>query len=236
MKKHIPNILTFGNLFCGFLACIFLLMYKSYDIAFMFLIIGIVCDFLDGFVARLLNVSSELGVQLDSLADMITAGVLPSLVIYNLLLFSENVPIFSSITWAFLCGGFIAMASAYRLAKFNIDTRQTTGFIGLPTPANALLICSLGVISKETDIQILRDILANFWVLLVVTLLCCYLLNSEIRLFALKFKNFRLADNKQKYIFVLFSVVVFALLQILAVPIIILAYILFSILWKEVKD
>lgn len=226
MKKHVPNLLTLGNLFCGIVAVLYSLS-ENFELAFLWLVAGIVFDFFDGFVARLLRVSSPLGVQLDSLADMITAGLVPGLIMFMLMKKTEVWYDYQAY------GGFvITLASAYRLAKFNIDTRQTSSFIGLPTPANALLITSLAIVFTSTDCG---DKLMNYWILLGITLLSSYLLNSEIHLFALKFKSFSLKENLHTYVFLTLSLILIIGWQIFAIPWIITMYILISIIWKHPK-
>jgi len=148
MKKHIPNIITLCNLLCGCVAVIYAAKGDVY-VAGGWVLLGIFFDFFDGFFARLLKVKSEIGLQLDSLADMVTSGVVPGIAMYQMLQLSDMME--GANTWLVYLpyvGFFITLASAYRLANFNIDTRQTTGFIGLPTPANTLFIISLAVIKS----------------------------------------------------------------------------------------
>lgn len=232
IKKHIPNLFTFGNLFCGIIAILYAIQ-GNFEMTFVWISAGIIFDFFDGFIARALNVSSSLGVQLDSLADMVTSGVVPGIVMFKMIENSENlVKIFNADFLPYL-GFLITLASAYRLAKFNIDTEQTSSFVGLPTPANALFITSLAVILNHGNYVFVNNLLTNIWILILVTFTSCYLLNSKIRLFALKFKTLSVKDNLQKYIFLLISIFLVIFLQISSVPIIIMAYILLSILWKE---
>lgn len=224
MKKHIPNLLTLGNLFCGVIAVLYTLS-ENFELAFLWVVAGIIFDFFDGFVARLLKVASPLGVQLDSLADMVTAGVVPGLVMFTLM--KKVTPFESYYAYA---GLLITLSSAYRLAKFNIDTRQTSSFIGLPTPANALFINSLALIYTSGSMPFLFD---NYWILVSITLVSSFLLNSEIHLFALKFKSFSIKDNIQKYLFLTISAILLIYLQTTAIPIIIMVYIFLSLLWKK---
>lgn len=230
MKKQIPNIITLLNLFCGTIAVV-LAVQGRLDWAFFFVVLGIFFDFFDGFFARLLNVKSDLGLQLDSLADMVTSGVVPGIAMFQLLsksgFVTQNSGLFAEI-FPYL-GFFITLASAYRLAKFNIDTRQTTGFIGLPTPANALFILSLPVILQYYPVDFLQNFLQNAWILTGITLLSCYMLNAEIPLFALKFKDYSFQNNKIKYIFLIVSVLGLMFFQLIAVPAIIVLYVLISI-------
>ena len=200
MKKHIPNALTLLNLFCGSIAVIFAVNNNLIASA-LFVFLGIFFDFFDGFFARKFNVQGKLGLQLDSLADMVTSGLVPGIVMYKLLELSSsdwgeidvvsNSSInFNDITVLPLFGLLITLASAYRLAKFNIDTEQQSYFKGLPTPANTLLIISLPLILEFQNNDFINAIILNKWFLIVLTILSCYLLNANIKLFALKFKNY----------------------------------------------
>jgi len=239
MKKHIPNIITLLNLFCGSIAVIFAVEGNLF-MAAVFVMLGIVFDFFDGFAARILDVKSELGMQLDSLADMVTSGVVPGIVLFKL--FEKTTGSFpyaldfSTTEWndgttSFLplIGLLVILASCYRLANFNIDTRQTDSFIGLPVPANTLFILSLPLILMTNDIQWLNDLMVNKWFLISVTLLSCYMLNAEIPLFSLKMKTYGFKENAVKYIFLIISVVMLVLLQFLAIPLIIVLYVLLSV-------
>lgn len=237
IKKHIPNTITLLNLLSGILA-VFYAVFGELELAGVFVVIGIGFDFFDGFAARLLNVQGELGKQLDSLADMVTSGVVPGIVLFQLILrATSNSPIESlfkvdSFELLPFIGLLVTLASAYRLAKFNIDTRQSTSFIGLPTPANTLLIVSLPWIMAYSDLAVFTNLLGNVYVLIGLTLLCSYLLNAEIPLFGLKFKNYSWKDNNYKFIFLGMSVLMMATLQFIAIPLIILLYVLISI-WNN---
>ena len=229
MKRHIPNIITLCNLLCGCIAVIYAAKGDVY-VAGGWVLSGIFFDFFDGFFARLLKVKSEIGLQLDSLADMVTSGVVPGITMYQMLQMSDIMK--STNAWVVYLpyiGFFITLASAYRLANFNIDTRQTTGFIGLPTPANTLFIISLAVIQSTGTIALLH----STWVLLVITIMSSYLLNANLPLFALKFKDYSFKNNAVKYIFLAISVLLIAILKVIAVPIIILLYILLSLITKR---
>lgn len=244
IKKHIPNFITLLNLFCGCLAVIFAVK-NQLEIAAFFVFLGIFFDFFDGFAARMLKVQSELGLQLDSLADMVTSGVVPGIFMYQLfnrslgihekvndgLSWSDSWHWFQSeVQWLPLFGLLIVLASAYRLAKFNIDENQTSSFIGLPTPANTLLIISLPLILMYQGSDIVDAILLNKWFLIIMTLLSSFLLNANIPLFALKFKDWSFKNNAVKYIFIIASIVLLVFLQFLAIPMIILLYVLVSLL------
>lgn len=227
LKKHIPNLITLLNLFCGCIALIFA-FHRSFEMAFGFVALGIFLDFFDGFFARLFKVASPLGLQLDSLADMVTSGVAPGLVMYQLMLKGDSFDAANPEIFPFL-GFLITLGSCYRLANFNIDTRQTDSFIGLPTPANSLFIMSLPLVLIHTDLLPVIELLTNEWVLLAITLFSAYILNAEIPLFSLKVKNFTFADNKLRVLFLLLAVVLLLFLQYAAIPLVILMYVLLSV-------
>lgn len=245
MKRHIPQIITLLNLFCGCVAVVFAVLNKLEWAAF-FVFLGIVFDFFDGLAARMLEAQSELGVQLDSLADMVTSGVVPGIVMFQLLAMSQtggwNLEMGEvsadsahhaiSISVLPFFGFLITLASAYRLAKFNIDEDQLTSFIGLPTPANALLILSIPLILLNQGNDYVNGILLNPWFLVGLTLLSCYLLNAHIPLFALKFKNWSFKDNAHRYIFLIISLVLLLTMSYMAIPGIVLLYILSSVLYN----
>jgi CDP-diacylglycerol--serine O-phosphatidyltransferase len=227
IKKHIPNLITLINLFCGCIAVVFI-SEANYEMAFYMVCLGIFFDFFDGFFARLFKVSSPLGLQLDSLADMVTSGVAPGYVMYSLFVNSAH-ELGTNPAIPFL-GFIVTLGSCYRLANFNIDTRQTDSFIGLPTPANALFILSLPLVLKFSDSLLLLEILTNQWVLLVITLCSAYILNAEIPLFSLKIKKFNFKDNALQMIFLLISIVLVVLLQYIAIPLIIIFYVVLSVI------
>jgi CDP-diacylglycerol--serine O-phosphatidyltransferase len=239
MKKHIPNIITLLNLFCGSIAVLFAVEGNLF-MAAVFVILGIVFDFFDGFAARILDVKSELGLQLDSLADMITSGVVPGIVLFKL--FEKSLGDFpysydfTSKEWndnitsiVPLVGLLVTLASCYRLANFNIDSRQTESFIGLPTPANTLFILSLPMILLTNDVAWVNDLILNPWFLIGLTLFSCYMLNAEIPLFSLKMKTYGFKENAVKYVFLIVSVIMLILLQFMAIPLIIVLYVLISL-------
>lgn len=228
IKKHIPNLITLLNLLCGCIAIVFVIN-EQLDMAFYYVCFGIFLDFFDGFFARLFKVSSPLGLQLDSLADMVTSGVVPGLVMVILMTkastsFSLNTHILMSIL-----GFIITLGSCYRLANFNIDTRQTDSFIGLPTPANALFILSLPLVLKYSDSLVLLEILSNYWVLLGITLFSAYILNAEIPLFSLKIKDFTFKKNALQIVFLTLGVLLLVFFQYLAIPLVIVTYVLLSV-------
>ena len=224
MKKHIPNTITCCNLISGCIATYFAFQ-SEFQLALLFIVIGAVFDFFDGMVARMLHVSSPIGKELDSLADDITFGFAPSAMVFSLLC-SFHEPHFLLFPFlSFLMAAF----SALRLAKFNLDERQSLGFIGLPTPANALFWGALIVGCGEliTTCQVLTPYLPYLIVLFV--LVSCYLLVSEIPMFALKFKHWGWKGNEIKYIFVLTSVVLLALFQIIGIAVVIAWYVTLSV-------
>jgi len=242
MKRHIPNFLTLLNLFCGSIAVIFVLN-DNFVTASLFVFLGIFFDFFDGFAARKLNVQSELGIQLDSLADMVTSGLVPGLMMFQLIRLTESSwkfvgddPTaeslfgFSDITLWPMFGLLITLASAYRLAKFNIDEDQQNYFKGLPTPANTLLIISFPLILEFQNHDLMNSIIINKWFLIVLTLLSCYLLNSNIKLFALKFKDWGFKSNATRYIFIILCFVLLIVLKFAAIPIIVAVYIMMSLI------
>ena len=227
IKKHIPNIITLLNLFSGCIAVVFAAN-KDFEMAFLFVSIGIFLDFFDGFFARLFKVSGQLGLQLDSLADMVTSGLVPGLVMFQMLSAAEDM---ADLPMFFPYLGFIiTLGSCYRLANFNIDTRQTDSFIGLPTPANALFILSLPLVLKYSESIIILEILINPWVLLAVTLFSAYILNAEIPLFSLKVKNFTFKKNAIQIVFLLVSVLLLVFFQFAGIPLLILFYVLLSVI------
>lgn len=202
VKKHIPNAITCCNLFSGCVACVMAFTGK-FECAMLFIVLGAVFDFFDGMVARLLGVSSPLGVQMDSLADDITFGLAPAIVIFSFMNYVLEYPEFLGKLadvlpyFAFI----IAVFSACRLAKFNIDKRQTSSFIGLPTPANALFWSSLIVGGKEWLLG-----MEHAWVLLLALIIVfSFFLVSEIPMFSMKFKNLSWRRNRIRYIFLIVS-------------------------------
>lgn len=235
IKKHIPNTITLLNLLAGLLALIHAFN-GNYNEAFSLVCLGIFFDFWDGFFARIWKVQSPIGLQLDSLADMVTSGVVPGLVMYKMLGdIQENQAQYNLTEDTYFMGvvpylGFlITLASCYRLAKFNVDTRQTDSFIGLPTPANALLIMSIPMIQFHSEFEGLVDALSNPYVLVGITFLSSYLLNAEIPLFSLKVKSFSWEKYKMQVVFLILSVILIVLLEFIAIPIIILLYVILSV-------
>jgi CDP-diacylglycerol--serine O-phosphatidyltransferase len=244
IKQHIPNFVTLLNLLSGCIAVIFAVN-EHFIAASVFVFIGIFFDFFDGLLARKLNVQSPLGIQLDSLADLVTSGVVPGIIMYKLIAsaLSEN-GVFvinngwnntfnwdgAEISYVGLIGLLIPLASAYRLAKFNLDEDQQTYFKGLPVPANTLLILSIPLILSYQYSVTVAALFTNEWFLIGLTLLSCYLLNSNIKLFALKFKDWSFKANVMRYLFLIISVVLLLVLKFIAIPAIIILYIVVSLL------
>ncbi|MEN8119907.1 MAG: CDP-alcohol phosphatidyltransferase family protein [Bacteroidota bacterium] len=253
LYRNIPNFFTLMNLLSGAIAIV--LTFEGRDnliLASYFIYIAGVFDFFDGFAARNLKVTSLLGKELDSLADMVSFGLAPSMILYQLLKQSQQIKQFSfslpSVEILIVLSAFlIAIFSAIRLAKFNIDENQTETFMGLATPACAMLIAAIPLIAEfnPNDLILFPDLSKNTFfffsvlalgvytirpiVLLPLIVILSILLVAKIPMFSLKFKNYKFEHNKLKYIFLIFSVISFVSLQILAVPIIFLIYISFSI-------
>ncbi len=240
IKKNIPNIITCGNLFCG---CLAIVSAFNGNMVWSAYLVGIaaVLDFLDGFTARLLKVHSEIGKQLDSLADMVTFGVVPGVVMFLMLSDAAALDYIAGITnsgvgfpyWFAFFAFLIPIFSAVRLAKFNIDTRQTSSFVGVPTPATAILICSFPLIEffqPHVGKFSVIPIIGNPWVLLGLTIIMSLLMVAELPLFAMKFKNFGWMDNKMRYSFLILSLSLLLFLQFIAIPFIVFLYIILSML------
>jgi CDP-diacylglycerol--serine O-phosphatidyltransferase len=219
MKKHIPNALTCANLLSGCIGIVFAFKGDLNIAAYAVLVSGIF-DFFDGFSARLLKVKSEMGKELDSLADVISFGFLPGVVMFQLITQSNQSTAYLPYV-AFL----ITIFSALRLAKFNIDTRQSEDFIGLNTPMNSLFIVSLPFIQQQYP-----GVLDSTLLLIGITILMSWLLVSEIKIYSLKFGTLNWKDNKVKYIFLMISAVLIAFLKFAAIPIVLILYISSSFL------
>ena len=218
MKKHIPNTITCLNLISGCIATYYAFL-GDFQMSLLFIIIGAVFDFFDGMSARLLGVSSPIGKELDSLADDITFGFAPSAIVFGYLCtFHIHLPLIPFL--AFVMAAF----SALRLAKFNLDERQALGFIGLPTPANALFWGSLIVGLQQHNITFE----GLEWIILVGTFISSYLLIAEIPMFALKFKHWGWKGNEIKYIFVLSCIPLLLFLGISGFAAIIAWYVVLS--------
>jgi CDP-diacylglycerol--serine O-phosphatidyltransferase len=225
IKAQIPNLFTMLNLFSGCMALV-MVSNAAYENAFFFVCLGIFFDFFDGFFARKFNVAGPLGVQLDSLADMVTSGVVPGYVMYKLMLIND---VFGPDSYLPYLGFIITLGACYRLAKFNIDTRQSDSFIGLPTPANALFFTSLPILPLVLHDNFGIEFSFNIATLLILTVISAYVMNAEIPLFSLKIKNFSVAKYKLQIFFLAVSVLMLLFLNIVAVPLIIILYVLLSV-------
>ncbi|MBL4709329.1 MAG: CDP-diacylglycerol--serine O-phosphatidyltransferase [Flavobacteriales bacterium] len=234
MKKIIPNVITSANLFCGCLA-ITQIAEGNFIFASILVLLGAFFDFFDGLVARALKVGSPMGAELDSLADVVTFGIVPAYLAFEWL----NQFDFSIFNYgAFL----IAIFSAIRLAKFNVDDRQTTPFIGLPTPANALFWIAIPLIYWQVendihfiDVSFLLPIYESASFIFIAIILFSYLLIAELPLLALKFKTLQWKDNKFRFSLILLSVILIVVFLFAAIPFIILLYLILSIVQNNYK-
>ena len=252
--KQIPNIFTLLNLFSGCIAIVFALQTQSVIIyvnedfsshfnipesltwSAMFIGLAAVVDFLDGFVARLFNSTSAIGKQLDSLADVVSFGVAPGVILYQLLRFSfarEENGLETSIAWL-LPAFVLSCAAAYRLAKFNLDDSQSYNFKGVPTPAVGLLIASFPLILHfNASTFNIGNILINKWFLYGSVLLLSYLMLSNLPVMGMKFKDYRLKNNLPKVILLIIAVLSAVFLQWIAAPVIFIFYIILSLIYKN---
>ena len=232
IRRNIPNAITCGNLLCGCLAIV-----QAFDgnlIQATYLVgIAAVLDFFDGFTARLLHVTSPIGKDLDSLADMVTFGVVPGVVMFQLLqtatLFKIDQPVWHYLPYiAFL----IPIFSGIRLAKFNNDVRQAESFIGVNTPANSMLICSLPLIigTGDQSERTLALLVLNPYLLVTITVVMSALLVSELPIFSFKFKSFGWAGNQIRYVFLIMSLILLVALKFVGIPLVIVLYVVMSII------
>ncbi len=250
--KHIPNLFTLLNLVFGCLAIVFTLqngiIISSDDagnpliavpekiwLASLFIGLAAVIDFLDGFVARLFNASSEMGKQLDSLSDLVSFGVAPGMIAYQFLRLSiakEETGIEASIIWL-LPAFILPCAAAWRLARFNLDNSQSYSFKGMPVPTVGIFFAALPLIFWNVNEEWVKNILLNKWFLYGLIFVFSWLMVSSIPLMALKFKDFSIKNNIPKYLLAIISVAAIVILKWLAVPAIVLAYVLISLLFKN---
>lgn len=235
--KHIPNFITSLNVFSGSCAIVFAFNDKLHYAAFCILIAA-VFDFMDGFAARLLHAYSEIGKELDSLADIVSFGVAPSAIVYNLLIKYETVFSINFLMenrYLYFAVFIITVFSALRLAKFNIDTRQTTSFLGLPTPANAIFWAAFPlIIHYNQEVTLFNysivELLTHPYGLFALAIVMSILLVTEIPMFSLKMKSLKFSENYIRYIFLILSIILFVFLKLIAIPFVILLYILISII------
>lgn len=252
IKKHIPNFITLMNLLAGIFS-IYLGMKGEIQLSAALIFVAAIFDFFDGFLAKILKAKSDLGVQLDSLADMVSFGVAPAFILFHtismtndiqgygtisdILIFSVNIPIINRqieflVTDLPFFAFIIPLFSAIRLAKFNIDENQSSSFIGMPTPAVALLLASfpimiLGCLADNKGLY--YDIVTNPYFLAGTAVVSSFLMVSRLPMFALKFTSVSWSENQTRYIFIVLSVFLIILLKLAAIPLIILMYLLLSI-------
>jgi CDP-diacylglycerol--serine O-phosphatidyltransferase len=230
MRRHIPNFITSLNLLAGCFAVVFAL---TMDLRWSSWMIGIaaIFDFADGFVARFLKVQSKFGMVLDSLADVVSFGLAPGLIMYSMIkmnIIPANTFPGSAIAYSALL---IPVFSALRLAKFSIDDRQSEQFLGLPTPANAILIASFPLIlAYHGNPGFVTSIFHNNYLLICITVILSILLVSNIPMMALKFKSFRVEKNVPKYALIILAIILLIIFDYLAIPMIFLSYILLSVI------
>ncbi len=234
----IPNLLTLGNLACGCIAIVFAFEGDLVTTAYL---VGVaaVLDFLDGFAARALKQFSPIGKDLDSLADMVTFGVVPGVVMFVLISMIcrySPIELFNShpMRWA-IPSFIVTLFSALRLAKFNIDKRQSDSFIGVPTPANSILICSLPLVAENVLPSWIHPFFETPYYLLGICLIMSYLLIAELPLFSLKLKSFKWKGNEIRYMFLAISLIMLVVLKFIALPLIIVLYILLSVINNVIK-
>lgn len=225
MIKHIPNVITCCNLLSGCISIV-LLCNGYVTAAGIMIFVAAIFDFFDGFAARLLKAYSAIGAELDSLSDVVSFGVAPSFIIYHYL---QSTPVSVSISSfnvipfaAFL----LAVFAELRLAKFNVDDRQTTSFIGLPTPAMGLFVASLPFTLQNENLAFMGGLMTNIYFLLSVVAIFSYLMVSEIPFFSLKIKNLRFKENIHIYVLAAFAVISFIILGFAAIPFVMLFYII----------
>ena len=226
VKKHLPNAITCANLFSGCIGIV--LAFKGEMIAASYAIfLSAIFDFFDGLASRVLKSFSGIGKDLDSLADMVSFGVLPAVIMYQIMLQARQIDKISDYLnfIAFL----IPVFSALRLAKFNVDTRQAENFIGLPTPANAILIASFPLILDHHN-QFYSGPLQNPWILSILIVVMCTLLVIEVPMMSLKFKSTDFNQNISRYLLLLFSAILILFFKFAAVPVVILFYIALSVI------
>ncbi|MAU58485.1 MAG: phosphatidylserine synthase [Flavobacteriaceae bacterium] len=239
IKKNIPNFFTSLNFICGCLASYF--AFKSlFEAAFILVLIGVFFDLFDGFFARLFKVESNFGLQFDSMADLITSGLVPGIVMYKLFLqvglkeidfiFNVfNVDFIFSFSPLALIGFIIPLSSAIRLTRFNLDDSQKDEFNGLPAPANALFIVSLPILYDDPVFNSIRPFIFSFSSLLVITFLSSIMMNLRFRLFSFKLNSYKLYENFYQIIFVLVGIVLFYFFNWISIPILIIVYIIINI-------
>ncbi len=222
--RIIPNIFTLLNLFLGCVITLLLIEGNlSMESISFIILITLFFDFIDGFIARKFNSESKLGAQLDSLADLISFGLVPGIIMYRLFMEVSLDPFLP------LLGFTITLGSAYRLANFNLSHKDLKYFIGLPTPANTVFVLSLMLIAESVNNLFIKDVFLNNNFLIFVTILSCYLLNSRFKLINLKFKNFKFTGiNKYRFLLLIASAMLFIWLREVSIPVILVVYYIVS--------
>ncbi|MEM7512019.1 MAG: CDP-alcohol phosphatidyltransferase family protein [Bacteroidota bacterium] len=234
LVRQLPNLITLLNLAFGIIA-VWLIMIGEIVMAAGFMMLALVCDYADGWVARMLKATSDIGKELDSLADMVSFGLVPGFMMAALIEKSVAADP-TNFVWPpqdfslWIVALLIPLSSALRLAIFNISTNQSYSFIGLPTPANAILIASLAITVYLSPSHWLAQLLQNTSVLIILTLVSAYLLQAKISLFSFKFTSYAWAENKIRYIFILISIILIAIFQYYAIPLLIFLYIALSLI------
>jgi CDP-diacylglycerol---serine O-phosphatidyltransferase len=241
IKQYIPNTLTAFNLVCGLIS-LTMTFKGNYVYASLFIFIAAVFDFLDGNAARWLKAHSELGKQLDSLADVVSFGVAPGLMIFQLISAqcTGSCNVFERMHITPYFAMLIPVCSALRLAKFNIDLRQEVNFIGVPTPANAIFFASIPLVLyvqpglfSLIHLDFLVSFFSNTRILTILAVFFSYLLISDFKIFSMKFKNLAWSGNQLRYVFLISSIILFVLFFLSAIPIIIALYVLISIFFQS---
>lgn len=255
--RHIPNLFTLLNLFCGAVAIILalqtdtIIMYidqdystSSFNIpeklawASVLILIAAIIDFLDGFLARLLNATGEMGKQLDSLSDVVSFGVAPSMILYQLLRLSfarEEGGLETHIVWL-LPALIVGCAAAYRLARFNLSTNQQYSFKGVPVPAIGLLVASFPLILHYNEWPGVNQIFINKWFLYATVIIASWLMVSNLNILSLKFKDYSLRNNKPKFLLLIIAILAAIFLHWVAVPVVFVFYILISLFTKNQEE
>ena len=249
--KQIPNLFTLLNLVFGCIAIILILqpgesittingenlvinLPEKMAYASFFIFAAGVVDFLDGFLARLMKASSEMGKQLDSLSDCVTFGVAPSMIMYQLLRMSylKEETAFDTSIWLLLPAILIACGAAWRLAKFNIDERQSISFRGVPTPITGFMVAALPLVVFYNSWDLASFVL-NRWVLYGITILISYLMVCDLPIMSLKFKDYSFKGNQAKIILAVISIILAVVFQWAAIPLIYLTYVALSLLLRK---
>lgn len=227
MLRFLPNFITLMNLFCGSLAVIFLFEDKTYLVPVLILSAAIL-DFFDGFVARLVGTSGPLGKELDSLADMVSFGLVPGLIMYH---YIGNIELSQQYVWLPYTGLLITLGACYRLAVFNISLNQSHEFIGIPTPAATMFFLSYPIFEVLYEDHFLKEVLFNPYIMLFSTVLFTYLMNASFPLIAMKFNSFKInRENGFRYTLILTGITGLIIFQLASIPFLILAYVIISVI------